>query len=160
MYNSGVIYIIIQTIAKNPLADPGVLGLTDRAVLMLIFSFILFPNIPPLYATFITFAGAILTGILTLFIVRDRSKGIFILLVGLGIGATLSAISDATLSVIHIEKMALLLEKVSGSFTSVDETHMIFMIIYTSVIITLYYMIARPVTLLSLGDSVVKNHGN
>ena len=146
---------LLQTLARNPLADPGVLGLTNGAILVAVFGFVFFPMMSSFMATILTFFGAILTGLLTLYIARNRTQGAFILLVGIGISTTFSAFIDLLMATLPIQIMNDIQVMVSGSFLSVTMDDMWFMITWVSVIIGIFYAYGRVLTPLSLGDKVI-----
>lgn len=85
---------ILQTLARNPLADPGLLGLSQGAIVAAMIVAVFFPALDAGWRAFGATAGALATGILILALVGPaRSAGLSILLMGIAVETTLSSVS-------------------------------------------------------------------
>ncbi len=150
---------MLQIMSHNPLADPSVLGLTSGATLVAIFIYFLMPTLPPMYATLATATGAILTGILILCISRKRTRGVFILLVGIAIGTAFSSITEILLASLDMENMVSVQVMLAGSFESITLHGMKFLLWVTVACLVIFFTLGRSINPLALGFSVAQTLG-
>ncbi|MEM9438994.1 MAG: iron ABC transporter permease [Pseudomonadota bacterium] len=91
---------ILQTIARNPLADPGLLGLSQGAIVAAMILAVAVPDLAMGWRALGATSGALATGILILTLVGpSQAAGLSILLMGIAVETTLSAIS--TMLLVH-----------------------------------------------------------
>ena len=89
---------IIQTISRNPLADPGLLGISTGAGVMVVLYLSLFPagaDAPALFLPFLAFIGGALAASLVFALSYERQQGLLpgrIVLTGVAVAAGLSAL--------------------------------------------------------------------
>ena len=150
---------MLQVVSRNPLADSGLLGLTSGAILVAIGVYAFFPDLPPAYATIATLLGGLLTGVLTLLICKNNIKGMYIVLVGIGISNTFGAFIDIILVSLDMERMVAVMVMVSGSFDAITYDGMHFLGFVFVVMIGLFFAIGRGINTLSLGDKVATTLG-
>lgn len=86
---------MLQSLAQNPLADPGLLGLSQGAMVTLMAMLVLFPDFPQSLAPFAALAGGLGVGLIVLTLVGwGNSDGLAILLMGIALETTLSAVAS------------------------------------------------------------------
>ncbi len=88
---------ILQSISRNPLADPGILGINSGAGIMVVLFVSFFPNTPsaPIFLLpFLALVGALITAIVIYLLSYQTGSGlspIRLVLTGIGVAAGLSA---------------------------------------------------------------------
>ncbi|NEQ29348.1 MAG: iron ABC transporter permease, partial [Microcoleus sp. SIO2G3] len=88
---------IFQGLTRNPLADPGIIGINAGASLAAVAVIILFPSAPIYTLPLSAFAGALLMAVLIYSLAWNKgSSPILLILIGIG----LSAIASATTSLL------------------------------------------------------------
>lgn len=89
---------ILQGVTRNPLADPGLLGITTGAGLAVVLFLSFFPSnvqAPTLWMPFLAFVGAGITGTIIYLLAYSKQDGLIpirLILVGLAVSAGLSAL--------------------------------------------------------------------
>ncbi|MEM9605031.1 MAG: iron ABC transporter permease [Pseudomonadota bacterium] len=84
----------LQSLAQNPLAEPGLLGLSQGALLAIMLTMVFFPAVPRPYYPVIAMCGGLAVGVSLLLLVgRHNAGGIAILLMGIAVQTTLSSVS-------------------------------------------------------------------
>lgn len=85
----------LQTLARNPLADPGLFGLNQGAVVVIMLVMILAPNASRTIIPFAALLGGVSVALLLLWLVGpNHTGGLAILLMGLALETTLSSITS------------------------------------------------------------------
>ena len=86
---------MLQSLAQNPLADPGLLGLSQGAMVALMVLLVFFPDLPHGLAPFVALAGGLGVAVLILVMVGwEQADGLAILLMGIALETTLSAVAS------------------------------------------------------------------
>lgn len=107
---------ILQSIARNPLADPGLLGLSQGAVTAVMALRILLPTAP----AWLTSLGGVLGGVgvallLVALVGRTRTNGLAILLMGLAMESVLSSVAAVLLLYLPGDASVAMAEWMAGS---------------------------------------------
>ncbi|AGH81640.1 hypothetical protein PCNPT3_08510 [Psychromonas sp. CNPT3] len=142
---------LLQIAARNSLADPGVLGLSDGAAFSVIITYTLFMQSSVSASILASFIGVISTALLVLWFVHKNLTGTFIILVGIAFGAVFSALSDILLASVDVEDMAYLMAFLSGSFLSLDLFSATFLVVWLGMIVTGFLLIGRQINPLNFG---------
>lgn len=91
---------LLQSLAQNPLADPGILGLSQGSILAIMLVIVFYPNAPAYAYPLSGMAGAMLVGVVLLLLVGKHNQGgMVVLLMGIAVETTLSSIS--TVLIVH-----------------------------------------------------------
>lgn len=107
---------ILQSIARNPLADPGLLGLSQGAMLMIILLIVFAPDASRDLMPFAAIAGGLCVAMLLIWIVGgERSSGLAILLMGIAVETVLSSVTSILILYSPQELSFALSEWVAGS---------------------------------------------
>ncbi|EKF43187.1 iron ABC transporter permease [Nitratireductor indicus C115] len=86
---------MLQSLSQNPLADPGLLGLSQGSMTALMLIFVLFPTMPQGVLPLAALGGGLAVGILLLLLVgRGNAGGMAILLMGIAVETTLSSVTS------------------------------------------------------------------
>ena len=151
---------IMQGITRNPLADPGLLGLTSGANAALAVTLALLPTVNYFGITVACFIGAAV-GAIMVFSIGAVKKGGFsplrIVLAGAAVSAFLYAISDGIAIYFNISKDVSMWTAGGLVGTSWDQLQIISPFIGFGVIIALLF--SRQLTILSLNEEVAVGLG-
>lgn len=85
---------MMQSITKNPLADPGILGLSQGSMVMIIALLVFFPAVPSSFYPLAGMVGGLFIGFMLLALVgKNSSGGLPVLLMGIALETTLSSLT-------------------------------------------------------------------
>ncbi|WP_448956204.1 FecCD family ABC transporter permease [Labrys neptuniae] len=86
---------MLQSLTRNPLADPGLLGLSQGSMIMIMLALIFAPATSQFLIPLAALAGGLAVALLLLVLVgRERANGLAILLMGIAIETVLSSIAS------------------------------------------------------------------
>lgn len=150
---------ILQGIMKNPLADPGIIGVTSGAGLAATVIMIIYPA----YIMFLplaAFLGAFLTALIIYFMSwKGGTSPMRIILVGVAINAVLGAVMSA-LMLLYSDRVQSVLPWLAGGIAGVGWTQVQMVIYYAVVALILSVYAIRHIRILRLGDEVAKLLGH
>ncbi|PYF84510.1 MULTISPECIES: iron ABC transporter permease [Marinomonas] len=152
--------VIMQAITRNPLASPGLTGVESGASVTLLVLLILLPNALPHYLlplAALIGGGAVAAFVYILASLRGFSP-LRLILVGVGITALLSSVSDLLITYGDIERVESALIWLSGSLHQVTWPD-IQVMAWWSIAGLLVWSTFRTLNLLRLGDSVALSRG-
>lgn len=150
---------LLQSVMRNPLADPGITGVSSGASLFAIIILLLFPS----YVSLVPIA-AFVGGIIACAVVYALAwKGgeiepIRIVLAGVAVNAILGG-ATGLLSLLNSDKIQGVMLWTNGSLSSVSWPDVKILGIYSLTGILLALVCIRPANVLQLGDDVAKNLG-
>ncbi|SEB49346.1 iron complex transport system permease protein [Nitratireductor aquibiodomus] len=85
---------MLQSLSQNPLADPGLLGLSQGSLTTIMIALVFFPAFPQAVLPLAALAGGLAVGCLLIALVgRSNASGMSILLMGIAIETSLSSIT-------------------------------------------------------------------
>lgn len=146
---------LLQGVMKNPLADPGIIGVSSGAGLAAIITMVLLPQygyLLPIAA----FTGALITSLVIYLLAWDRSTSpVKIILAGVAINALLGAVMNGIM-VVYSDRVQSVLPWLAGGLTGKGWYHLKFMAPYAIISIVLSFFAIRPANLLLLGDDTAK----
>jgi len=149
----------VQSVVRNPLAEPNLLGITGGASAFAVLVIILLPTAPAVVLPLAAGVGGVLT--LGLVIVVARKRGTLdptrVVLVGLGMAATTAAVVNIVVVGAQMN-IASALTWLAGSTYARDfgATGWLALPAVVAVVLTLG---ARPVNMLALGDDLPRSLG-
>ncbi|MGJ3239117.1 MAG: FecCD family ABC transporter permease [Anaerolineae bacterium] len=150
---------ILQGITRNPLADPGILGVTAGASLAAVAS-IVWLRLPASTLPFSTFAGAsIMAGLIYMLAWRGGSSSIRLILVGIGLGAIATALTNLMIVFGDINQVQQAYVWLAGSVYGRDWGHVSAIVPWLLVLIPLATLQARQLNTLNLGDDTARGLG-
>lgn len=156
----GISGTIMQGLTRNPLADPGLLGLTAGANMALSITLAFFTGANYFYVMIACFIGSAL-GAAFVFGISSISKGGFtsirIVLAGVAISAFLNAVSEAIGIYFRISKNISLWS--SGGLIGINwaQLELVFPFILIGVIVALLF--SKQLTVLSLSEEIATGLG-
>lgn len=153
--------VLLQTLTRNPMASPEVLGVSSGAALGVVLGFLFLPSLGiaagagSLLLTGLLGASAVL--ILIIWLARRVSSG-YLLLVGIGIAAMMDG-------VMHLVKLSgdpslqAMLSWLSGTTYSIEPATVWYLMAIAALLYTLSLVMIKPLRVMGLGPSVARNLG-
>ncbi|MCV9963249.1 iron ABC transporter permease [Pararhizobium sp. BT-229] len=109
----------LQTLTRNGLADPGLLGVREGASLAVISLMLAFPNAPLLSRPFVGMVGGLCVAFAAIAIARTLS-GLRFILIGIGLSWFLSAVLALILAAADIDRVQAAMVWMAGSLAGVQ----------------------------------------
>ncbi|BCJ92698.1 ferrichrome ABC transporter [Anaerocolumna cellulosilytica] len=156
--NLSVAGVLLQGVMRNPLADPGITGISSGASIVVMLIMLYFPK----NTHMIPFYG-FLGGMAACFMIYSLAwkKGITavrIILAGVAVNAILGGVSSM-MSILNSENLAGVLNWMNGSLGKKSWNEVKVMILYTGIGLVLAMPLAKSCNLLALGDKNAKSLG-
>lgn len=155
---------VFQLFFRNPLAEPGILGITSGATLGAVFATVFIPSGISLFSktffnyfspvNFFAFLGAILAGILVTsfsFLQKSQNSSILILLCGTALGTLYSSVSSLIL-LTKSESLRSVYSWILGSFNGRGWKELLFILIPSIISVFLMFFVSKPLDLLTCGE--------
>ncbi|GAB6085881.1 FecCD family ABC transporter permease [Alkaliphilus crotonatoxidans] len=156
--NLAVAGALLQAVMQNPLADPGLTGVSSGASLMAIIIMLLLPQYSYLVPLVSFIGGAIACGLVYSLAWKDGIKPVRIILAGVAVNAILGG-GTSLLSILHSDKIQGVLLWVNGSVTGKTWYDVRVLAIYSLIGLTLAMLCIRKANILQLGDEMSSNLG-
>ncbi|SDE60555.1 iron complex transport system permease protein [Paenibacillus sp. UNCCL117] len=142
---------LLQGVMKNPLADPGIVGVSAGGGLAAILAMIVFPQFSYLLPA-LAFAGALAASLCIYLLAWDRgSSPLKIVLAGVAVNALLGAVTNG-LMVVYSDRVQAVLPWLAGGLSGRSWHHLSFMAPYAIAGLALSLLAIKPANLLLLGD--------
>ncbi|AVA25920.1 iron-siderophore transporter permease protein (plasmid) [Rhizobium sp. NXC24] len=123
----GVSGYLLQTLTRNPLAGPGLTGVTSGAVTAIVFCFVFVPWLSSVYYPLVGLAGGLAAALLTFWVSRGgRGRPLHLALGGISISLFLSAVTTYVL-LLSGPQVPSLLFWLSGGFQGRSWTQLTYM---------------------------------
>ncbi|NJO54812.1 MAG: iron ABC transporter permease [Bacteroidales bacterium] len=112
---------MLQSIARNPLADPGLFGLSQGSMTTIMVLLVVMPAAPKILVAGAALAGGLAVALLLIWLVgSERSSGLAILLMGIAIETMLASVSAVLLLYTPPDISILLADWMAGSLFQAD----------------------------------------
>lgn len=153
--------VLLQTLTRNPMASPEVLGVSSGAALGVILGFLLLPSLGlsagagTLLVSGLSGAMAVL--LLIIWLARRVSSG-YLLLVGIGIAAMM----DGVMHMVKLSgdpRLEAMLSWLSGTTYSAQPSTVWYLIGIAAILFILSLLLIKPLRVLGLGTGVARNLG-
>jgi iron complex transport system permease protein len=153
--------VLLQTLTRNPMASPEVLGVSSGAALGVILGFLLLPSLGlsagagTLLVSGLSGAMAVL--LLIIWLARRVSSG-YLLLVGIGIAAMM----DGVMHMVKLSgdpRLEAMLSWLSGTTYSAQPSTVWYLIGIAAILFMLSLLLIKPLRVLGLGTGVARNLG-
>ncbi|MEH2088589.1 FecCD family ABC transporter permease [Nostoc sp.] len=152
---------IFQGLTRNPLADPGIIGINAGASLAAVIVIVLFPSAPIYTLPLSAFAGALLMAILIYSLAWNQgSSPILLILMGIGLSAIASAITSLMITFGEINDVSNALVWLAGSVYGRTWEQVFSLLPWLIVFVPMALTLARHLNALNLGDDVAKSLGS
>ncbi|MBD2438444.1 iron ABC transporter permease [Nostoc sp. FACHB-110] len=151
---------IFQGITRNPLADPGIIGINAGASLAAVTVIVLFPAAPIYILPLSAFAGALLMAGLIYFLAwNNGSSPVLLILIGVGLSAIASAFTSLLITFGEIDTVSDALVWLAGSVYGRTWEQVFSFLPWLIVFIPMALILSRHLNALNLGDEVAKGLG-
>ena len=149
---------LLQTTRKNPLADPGIIGISSGASLGAIAVMVIFTNLIK-YKIIIAFIGGIIAACLVYLIGEDKGfSPVRIILAGVCVNSILNALSSMA-TVFNSAGVSSIQTWLLGSLVNVTWNDFKILALYTIVGIALCLLVIKSCDLMGLGDKTAQSLG-
>lgn len=149
---------LLQSVMKNPLADPGTIGVSAGAGAAAITILLVFPDLTfsvPIFA----FAGAAMACVLIYLLAwKDGVDPVRIILSGVAVNSVLGGY-NAFLQLQNSDNLSGVLAFMNGSLSGRSWIHVKIMAVYAVIGVVLAFLCIRNANALQLGDEMAKNLG-
>ena len=149
---------ILQGVMRNPLAAPGIIGVSSGGGLAGILVLLALPQFSVLLVP-AAFAGALVTALLVYLLAwKQGVSPVRLILAGVAVAAMLGAVSSAIL-LFHAEKAGGVLDFTIGSLTARSWKHLHFSAWYLLAGLGAAFLFSEKLNVLALGDEIAKGLG-
>lgn len=156
--NLAVAGVLLQAVMRNPLADPGITGISSGASLVAIIVMVFFPQLNG-FKSILAFGGGLIAAILVYSVAYDKGfTPIRIILAGVCINALLSSLASIV-TMINGNGANSIQMWLSGSLATVSWVDAKTLAIYTLIGIIMAIPLSKTCNLIVLGDKTAKSLG-
>lgn len=156
--NLSVAGVLLQGVMRNPLADPGITGISSGAGLVVMIVMLYFPTATSAIPLF-GFLGGILACILIYLLAwKNGIMAVRIILAGIAVNAMLGG-ATSMISILNSESLSGVLTWLNGSLGNKSWLQVKMMLIYTVVGLVLAIPLSKSCNILALGDKNTKSLG-
>lgn len=156
--NLAVAGALLQTTMKNPLADPGIIGISSGASLGAIAVMVIFTDLIK-YKIIIAFIGGIIAACLVYLIGEDKGfSPVRIILAGVCVNSILNALSSMV-TVFNSAGVSSIQTWLLGSLVNVTWNDFKILALYTILGIALCLLVIKSCDLMGLGDKTAQSLG-
>lgn len=151
----------LQTVTRNGLADPSLVGVSQGAALAVVALTVLLPELSPAYRPWLAFAGSICVAVLTQWLSQTRQgdNAIRFILMGIGISAFISSITSALMTYGEIDRSMAALSWLAGSINSASWRDVWTLAGWAAVLLPAMLMMSRAMTALRMGEGAATGLG-
>ncbi|MFW0121343.1 FecCD family ABC transporter permease [Rothia sp. CCM 9419] len=155
----GISGAIFQGISGNSLGSPDIIGFTNGAATGALITIIL-GNATPLEIAVGAVLGGFGTSLAVWFLTRHTGlRGFRLVLIGLGLGATLSAVNSLLVVRASLTQAQTAASWLAGSLNTMNWNKIIFLAVFFTVLVPFLLLLARPLDILNYGDNVASGLG-
>ncbi|MBD2607338.1 iron ABC transporter permease [Scytonema hofmannii FACHB-248] len=152
---------IMQGLTRNPLADPGIIGINAGASLAAVSLIILFPNLPASILPLSAFIGALIASLFIYIFAWDRgTHPVRLILIGVGISAVAGACTSFMVTFGEINDVNQALVWLAGSVYGRTWEQLFSLLPWLIVFIPLALIKAVELNTLNLGDEIAQGLGS
>lgn len=157
----GIAGAILQGLTRNPLADPGILGISAGAGLVAVTLIVVIRNVPAVVIPLAAFAGAVTVALLIYLLAwRGGDSPIRLILVGIGLGAICSALTSLMITFGDINDVQRALIWLTGSVYGRSWDEFWSLLPWVVVCGPLALLLVRDLNALNLGEDVARGLGS
>jgi len=155
----GVAGVTFQTMLRNPLASPDIIGISWGASAAAVIGIVLL-SLDETAVSFMALAGALLTA-LTIYLLSNRRgfAGARLILIGIGIAAVLQSIVSYVLSRAAEWDLQSAMQWLAGSLNGATWDRVVPMALASAVLVPVLLLLARDLGALRLGDDSAASLG-
>lgn len=149
---------MLQSLTRNALADPSLIGISQGAALAVVTLIVVFPEVGGYWREISAFAGSLLIAIV-IRLVAGSGRSLKFILMGIGLSAFVSAITSAMLTYGDIERAMSALAWLAGSVNSANWQDVRILAFATTGLLITYLLQARAMSPMALGTEAATGLG-
>lgn len=149
---------LIKAVMRNPLADPGLLGIQTGASLFAMIILLVYPVMLPLLPIAAFMGGLVAYFMLTILAYKDGIQPLRLVLSGVAVNSLFGA-AIGIISIYHSDKIQNALTWLNGSLASISRSDAKILVIYSVIAISLSFLVIPKCNLLALDDLTITNLG-
>lgn len=149
---------LIKAVMRNPLADPGLLGIQTGASLFAMIILLIYPVMLPLLPIAAFIGGLLAYFMLTILAYKDGIQPLRLVLSGVAVNSLFGA-AMGIISIYHTDKIQNALTWLNGSLASISPSDAKILVIYSVIAISLSLLVIPKCNLLALDDLTITNLG-
>lgn len=150
---------LLQALTRNPLADPGITGVTAGAVAPIVGCFVLLPWFSSVYYPFVGLAGGLAAASVTFWVARGgNGRPLHLALGGVSVSLFLGAITIYVLLLAGPQSTALLFW-LSGGFAGRTWSHLVQMLPWVGLGLVGALLLHRVIAMFALSDHTAAGMG-
>ncbi|WP_017295679.1 FecCD family ABC transporter permease [Geminocystis herdmanii] len=151
---------IMQTITRNPLADPSIIGINAGAGLAAVLFIVVFPSLPIALLPFSAFMGGILVALAIYAVAWQGENSIIrLILVGIGFNFIVSAITNIITTFGEINSVSQALIWLTGSVYGKTMTQVLILLPWILIFTLVTWIMSKELNSLHLGENLGKGLG-
>lgn len=152
---------ITQSITRNPLAAPEIIGINAGATLAAVSLLVLLPNAPVSLLPFAAFVGALTVALLIYLLAwQGGSSPIRLILIGIGFDLIVVALTDIMITFGEIDTVSQALVWLAGSVYGRTWSQVMALIPWIMIFGLMALLLTRELNTLNLGDEVARGLGS
>ncbi|HMQ30601.1 MAG TPA: iron ABC transporter permease [Chloroflexaceae bacterium] len=157
----GVSGAIMQGLTRNPLADPGILGISAGAGLVAVTLIVAVRNVPAGVVPLGAFGGAVtVAALIYLLAWRGGDSPLRLILVGIGLGAVCGALTTLMITFGEINDVQRALVWLTGSVYGRSWAELWALLPWVALFTPLALLLARDLNALNLGEDIARGLGS
>lgn len=156
---------ILQGISRNDMADPGILGITAGAGLLVVLFIAYFPtaaDAPSLYLPFLALVGGGLTAALIYVLAYKKQEGLLptrFLLTGISVSVGLIALINVLTLRLHPSKFQYVAVWLAGRITGTTWDHVLALLPWIILLFAFVFYRSRNLDVMTFGDHIATGLG-
>lgn len=156
--NLAVAGVLLQGVMGNPLADPGITGISSGASVVVMLVMLYFPGASASIPFYGFIGGMLACMVIYLLAWNNGISAIRIILAGVAVNAILGGVSSM-ISILNSENLTGVLSWLNGNLGKKSWSEVRMLAIYTVIGLALTFPLSRSCNLLALGDKNAKSLG-
>ncbi|MFY0665002.1 MAG: iron ABC transporter permease [Natronospirillum sp.] len=151
----------LQSVTRNGLADPSLVGISQGAGLAVVLLVVLWPDAVGAWRPWVALMGSLSVAALiqTLSWRRDGNNSMRFILMGIGVAAFISAITSALMTYGQIDRAMSALAWLSGSVNAANWHDVRMLALWAGILVPLLLVLSRPMAAQNLGDDMALGLG-
>ncbi|WP_108126180.1 FecCD family ABC transporter permease [Saccharospirillum mangrovi] len=151
----------LQSVTRNALADPSLVGISQGAGLAVVALTIVWPELPAAWRPWAAFFGSLTVAALIQALSWNRNGGssIRFILMGIGMAAFITAITSALLTYGQVERALSALAWLSGSLHAASWSEVKLLVVWLLVLLPLALALSRSMAALQMGEATAVGLG-
>lgn len=151
---------ILQTITRNPLADPSIIGINAGATLAAILFIVIFPSLPIVLLPVCAFFGGILVAFAIYLVAwKGDNSVIRLILVGIGFNFIVFAITNIAITFGNINNVSQALVWLAGSVYGKTNIQVLILLPWIIIFTLITWGMSKELNSLNLGDHLARGLG-